>query len=558
MINLNLLFLLGNFLAISTSFVIAVFIYCTSSFKDKTKIAFIVLNLLICFWCFCPILINIDFIPHKLIIQKFSYIFALFLLPVFAEIVLVVEPKIRIFKNFLYLVSYTFLILLPTKYFIEGIVLVQNLYQSKPGIVYYFFIGYFGLSAAILLVILYKSFIKHKSLETWSYKRDVSKFLLFGYGLEYFAGLIYFLTILQIIPLYSFAGYITCIGVIMLFFVYYTMLKDDFRIHHEQKQTELQQYITETTKTLIELNDIAKLSKNIKSLLKRNTNASKIIVFFIEKDKYVNYGDSNRQAIPDTHLLIEILTSQHKKIHTQEVKKWAQEIKTKTFTELNIYLNQNDLEYIIPLFFGGLIGFIGVGYKIDKSQYQCIDIQIFDLVSYSASIALQNILLLTSSIKDDLTGLYNKNFFDKKLKEQISLSLQDKSLFTLIFLDIDNFHKLNEILGHPKCDEKLRQFASLAKDHFRINDIIARWGGEEFAIILPQTSLDNTNNVALKFLKLIEEEVEITASCGLSFFDGRDKKYHTQTLEHLEKLITQKADSNMYKAKKNGKNRVFY
>ncbi len=98
--------------------------------------------------------------------------------------------------------------------------------------------------------------------------------------------------------------------------------------------------------------------------------------------------------------------------------------------------------------------------KRHNREYTDIDKKVFDLIGYSGSIAIQNILLEKNTIKDDLTQLYNKKYFNSKFREYINLAIQNEYTFTVGFIDFDDFSLLNQKLGHLECDEKLKGFST--------------------------------------------------------------------------------------------------
>ncbi len=151
---------------------------------------------------------------------------------------------------------------------------------------------------------------------------------------------------------------------------------------------------------------------------------------------------------------------------------------------------------------------------------------------------------------DQLTGIYNRyklyELFDIKSK----FANRYNTHLSAIMLDIDNFKFVNDNFGHDIGDYVLKTLAKIITNSIRETDIFARWGGEEFVILLPNTNLNEAKNLAQKIRKNIEnykfDKVEkITISLGVSEYQG-------ETLENLIK----KCDIALYKAKENGKNRV--
>lgn len=154
---------------------------------------------------------------------------------------------------------------------------------------------------------------------------------------------------------------------------------------------------------------------------------------------------------------------------------------------------------------------------------------------------------------DPLTGIYNRRYFDTFIEQSISTFFRDKTPFQIIMFDIDHFKRINDTYGHPCGDYILKVLASLINNEIRELDIFTRIGGEEFAIILPETNIKDGEKIARKIRKMIEEfpfhyhniSIQVTISIGLATYNG----------ESLEELMD-RVDSALYKAKTNGRNQV--
>jgi len=175
-------------------------------------------------------------------------------------------------------------------------------------------------------------------------------------------------------------------------------------------------------------------------------------------------------------------------------------------------------------------------YLIDVSKYKQLQDKLIEL-----------------SIKDPLTGLYNRRFFVKKFEEEKERCKRFSKTFSIIMLDIDDFKKINDTYGHNVGDEVLVNIANTIMKRIRKTDIAARWGGEEFVILLPETGLKDASFVAedirVSIQKIKVSKInKITASFGIAEYRDGDNLY---------KLIN-RADEQLYKAKKNGKNQVCY
>jgi diguanylate cyclase (GGDEF)-like protein len=156
---------------------------------------------------------------------------------------------------------------------------------------------------------------------------------------------------------------------------------------------------------------------------------------------------------------------------------------------------------------------------------------------------------------DGLTQVHNKRFFQETIEREFARSKRYGNRLTLVFFDIDHFKKVNDSYGHLAGDEVLRRVGALVKNKVRTNDIVARVGGEEFAVILPEADMHGGEVLAEKLRKLVEAErvvqegtvIPVTISLGVAEFDPR-----YETAEQLVKA----ADEKLYEAKRSGRNRV--
>ncbi len=149
---------------------------------------------------------------------------------------------------------------------------------------------------------------------------------------------------------------------------------------------------------------------------------------------------------------------------------------------------------------------------------------------------------------DDLTGLLNKIPFRESASHIFALCLRDEKPVTMLYIDLDDFKKINDAYGHPVGDKVLKEVATLLSKQFRESDILGRDGGDEFIALLPETDLDHAKYVAKKigtaFSKyqfcIGSKKLSLSASIGVVEISPR--------MTRLEQLI-KKTDIEMYRVK---------
>jgi diguanylate cyclase (GGDEF)-like protein len=145
---------------------------------------------------------------------------------------------------------------------------------------------------------------------------------------------------------------------------------------------------------------------------------------------------------------------------------------------------------------------------------------------------------------DGLTSLYNQRSFYEESRREYSRARRLSENLSLIYLDLDGFKAINDTFGHKKGDEILTNVAEVIRKSIRAEDIAARYGGDEFCIILPNTSLDNAQKLAERLIEVFKENMgdsEVTLSIGIA-------NTNTENILDYEFLV-KKADAAMYQSK---------
>lgn len=164
---------------------------------------------------------------------------------------------------------------------------------------------------------------------------------------------------------------------------------------------------------------------------------------------------------------------------------------------------------------------------------------------------LQADQLYEQSIKDRLTGLYNRGYFIDSLKVLSSKSMRTHEPIAIMLLDLDHFKRVNDTYGHKQGDLVLKQIAEVLQANSRNSDIVCRWGGEEFCIVCPDTTLEKANVIAEKIRCGVQRtdfnlRREITTSIGVTVWE----------IEDTEDTCFRRLDNSLYLAKLTGRNKV--
>ena len=205
---------------------------------------------------------------------------------------------------------------------------------------------------------------------------------------------------------------------------------------------------------------------------------------------------------------------------------------------------------------GRLIGILALGRKQSGGLYSHEDIELVMTIANQAGIIIENAQLYTQATiranTDGLTGLYNHRHFHERLEQEVARGSRFGTVFSVIMLDLDLFKTYNDVYGHLAGDKALRTIGEHIKSSIRSLDMAFRYGGEEFAVILPEARLDDAYKVAERIRETIASKaspkaIPLTVSLGVASWpvDGVTR----------EEIIGC-ADTVLYQAKKIGRNRT--
>jgi two-component system cell cycle response regulator len=184
--------------------------------------------------------------------------------------------------------------------------------------------------------------------------------------------------------------------------------------------------------------------------------------------------------------------------------------------------------------------------------------ELFRIFILQGEAGIKNLVLFdqvkSMAIRDALTGLYNYGYFKEALHYEVEKSRRYQTPLSLLFLDIDDFKQVNDTLGHLKGDKIMRQVAAILKKGIRQADLLCRYGGDEFVMLLSQTPPEQAmvlaerlrQRIAHSSLARLEQGLQVTVSIGVAGLEPE---------MNMESLIKE-ADEAHYRAKQAGKNRV--
>ena len=213
-----------------------------------------------------------------------------------------------------------------------------------------------------------------------------------------------------------------------------------------------------------------------------------------------------------------------------------------------------------PLIAGGnLVGVLMIVQTNVLHEFTPADLNLFTMFAQQAAMAIRNTQLLEDARRraetDSLTGLYNHRHFFDLAGHEIKRALRYKHHLTAIMFDIDHFKKVNDTFGHGVGDQVLVSISNLCRQLFRSIDIIGRYGGEEFAVLLPETSLSTARDVAERLRRAVSatvithhgQHISVTISLGIAAL-----RSDSNTISRL----MERADTALYHAKREGRNQI--
>lgn len=211
---------------------------------------------------------------------------------------------------------------------------------------------------------------------------------------------------------------------------------------------------------------------------------------------------------------------------------------------------KNDIRLLCLIFLVAVAGALLVAYKFSNELQN-----IFNRYKQTQQESFEKLELLNQALEkqsqtDALTQIFNRGFFNQQLTRAISAAKRYKTPLSLVLFDIDHFKMINDTRGHLVGDKVLKELASLIQDNIRPSDFHARWGGEEFVILIPGVDKEKALEFSEKLRLLIEKfqfvhKQNITCSFGISSFMPPED----------ENTFLQRVDEALYQAKQGGRNK---
>jgi len=207
---------------------------------------------------------------------------------------------------------------------------------------------------------------------------------------------------------------------------------------------------------------------------------------------------------------------------------------------------------IVPLKAAGVVTGVLCLYTAQEPD---IDIKVFHMLSLIGNelgIAISNARLYesarSSALHDPLTGLANRRLLGAMLSKSIARSVRSKTRLAAVMIDIDYFKKYNDTRGHVQGDRLLKELGGILASRTRKSDLVCRYGGEEFLVLLHETGIEGARVVAEELRQTVEAELGVTISLGVA-------EYSEALMKEEEELIA-RADEALYRAKAMGRNRT--
>lgn len=242
--------------------------------------------------------------------------------------------------------------------------------------------------------------------------------------------------------------------------------------------------------------------------------------------KYTDEDDRSGFVIkPEEKTLSRYIVDKGLKVHIRNSEKDTSFSDGYNFYYIRRFTTKGFTIYGVPVSFRGLTKGVILFEKQGEDQFSKSTLAIFDKIAHFISLALRFIEILDElntertklfelSIKDYLTGAYSRRFLEQFLEKELSKCRRTNSKTTVVFLDVNEFKKINDTYGHVYGDEVLKTLVETIFKNIRVMDLVARYGGDEFVLVFPETTVENAELVMKRIVESLKEK-NISISYGM-------------------------------------------
>lgn len=338
---------------------------------------------------------------------------------------------------------------------------------------------------------------------------------------------------------------------------------------------DYQKTIMEVSMKVVTVLDYNKLIEIVRDTILDTVKASAfaLLVYEDENDSYIPVSvhgvpPENITSLSTMDELIRFMRLVNREVFREEL----EDERTGDANELTAVLRAFNAELVVPMSFkGSLKGILCIGDRKTGDIFNRRDIELLQILANHIVIALENARLYELAIRDGLTKLYISRFFHQRVSEEITNTVRAKRQLSLLMIDLDHFKTVNDTYGHPAGDMVLKETSHIISDQVRLVDIVSRYGGEEFAVILPETDNERAAVIAERIRKRIENTtftrgIKRTISIGIATIDGRtmsaeinfdsimSRSAMHSKVEGVKIELIRRADEALYAAKAAGRN----
>jgi diguanylate cyclase (GGDEF)-like protein len=184
------------------------------------------------------------------------------------------------------------------------------------------------------------------------------------------------------------------------------------------------------------------------------------------------------------------------------------------------------------------------------------------IASFSLENAINRARLIRAGLTDVLTGWYNRRYLEDRMHGELARAQRNQQPLVCLLIDIDHFKRVNDSHGHLAGDEVLREIAKRVASKLRTSDVAARFGGDEFAVLLPNTKIDKARHLAERIRKTVAiAPIEVRDGLGIVFtlcigIAGLIPERRVTDFDLMRERLLERADDALYRAKSAGRNRV--